>query len=105
MVAIAWSPRWPGPWFLPAVVGRPRRKWPGAVGDAGRYGVVLRRWEALGLVLAADVVDFRRGSWPLLRGGGDAGMELNEVLADLEEQATDVAHHHVPLLVASRRPQ
>lgn len=32
-------------------------------------------------------------------------MELDEVLEGLEEQATDVAHHHVPLLVAARRPQ
>ncbi len=40
------------------------------------------------------MVDDRSTNGGRLRGAGDAGMELDEVLEGLEEQAADVADHH-----------
>ncbi len=53
--------------------------------DASRHGVVFSRREALGLVLAAEVVVLRRDSGRRLRGDGDRCRELDEAFESLEK--------------------
>ncbi len=67
---------------------------PSALGGGGRCPVSHRWREGCRHVGSTHVVDDRSTNGARLRGAGDAGVELGEVLEGLEGQAADVADHH-----------
>ncbi len=75
---------------------RPTTCWPCAESAQGRWplrGLGPGGWEGCRHGGSAHVVDDRSTNGGRLGRAGDAGMELDEVLEGLEEQAADVADH------------
>jgi hypothetical protein len=87
------------------MVGWSRLRWWCSARE-GRYvasgGMVVEE-RARRIVLGMHEVDVGSAWWPMGRGGGDVGVELDESLEASQEQL-DAARCHAPLLVILSRP-